>query len=88
LTLSSTVNRGITEFLDLSCRSTSLCWTVGSNGAHPAVAYWNGSSFRLDQAASSSGYGDLGAVGCANTRCVALGNRHVSSNVWHVSGEQ
>jgi hypothetical protein len=88
--LPSTVASGISAFGDLACRSNSFCWGVGWKGspAHPAVAFWNGSSFGLGQNAAATAYGDLETVGCASNRCVAIGNHFTSSSTSITLGEQ
>jgi hypothetical protein len=90
MALPGTVASGISAFGDLSCRSISFCWGVGWKGspAHPAVAFWNGSSFGLGQNAASAAFGDLETVGCASTRCVAIGNHFTSSTTSMTLGEQ
>jgi hypothetical protein len=88
--LSRTVASGISAFSDLSCRSQTACWSVGWNGApaRPSVAFWNGTSFELGRAAAATSNGDLETVGCTSARCVALGNRFVSSALSDMLGEE
>lgn len=73
ISLSSSVQRGVSIFGDMACASPITCWAVGeSPSGHPAAAELNGSSFILGTVGGTGTV--LDADGCwAGVYCIGIG---------------